>query len=165
MLLLAILSVVAFAKLEDGRMLVTLNNRRKMSLVGIGIGNMQHDAIEKSVLKAIDSGVRVIDTAHSANNEHILGKHEVLSPLLHRMSDQDPVTVITKVWYTHLGYERTKLSVLESMKRMGRGSIEVVLLHWPKCDTEKNTWMQCKKEEKELEDHVKEVTVLESITD
>ena len=143
--------------LEDGRLTVTLNNRRKMALVGLGIGNMPEHQIETSVLKAIDSGIRLIDTAHSSGTEHVLGKHEVLSPLLHRMTDQDTVTVITKVWYTHLGYERTKLSVMESMKRMGRGSVEAVLLHWPKCDTERNTWMKCEADEKSLADHVKEV--------
>jgi diketogulonate reductase-like aldo/keto reductase len=56
------------------------------------------------------------------------------------------VKILTKVWYTHLGYERTKHSVYQSLTNLGRDSIDIVILHWPRCNDEIE-WMNCDAEE------------------
>ncbi|KAK3256727.1 hypothetical protein CYMTET_34152, partial [Cymbomonas tetramitiformis] len=69
------------------------------------------------------------------------------------------VFVLTKVWYTHLGYARTLLSVeasLEELSLHGREQLDAVLLHWPRCITDGSVpWMDCAAEENALPQEVK----------
>lgn len=75
------------------------------------------------------------------------------------------VHVITKVWYTYLGYERTKISVAESLEQLVSSSdgeqlknIRVhVLIHWPRC-IERMDFMNCEQEEENLPAFVKETS-------
>ena len=71
--------------------------------------------------------------------------------------------VITKVWYTHLGYHRTQISVKESMERLmaavandDRVDLKVhILLQWPRC-YESIDWMNCELDEDTAPPHVQE---------
>lgn len=69
--------------------------------------------------------------------------------------------VITKVWYTHLGYERTKVSVQESLQalepalRSDKVDLKVhLLLHWPRC-YDNIEWMNCAADEESLDVAIK----------
>lgn len=73
------------------------------------------------------------------------------------------IHVVTKVWYTYLGYERTKASVLESIESFAKAieheKINLrlhVLLHWPRC-YESVPWMECVKEETNLPSSIKDL--------
>ena len=120
-----------------------------LPLVGLGVGNMDHTKIASAISKAVTQhGVKLIDTAAASNNEHLVGKALTVAAV-------PGVEVITKVWYTHLGYNRTMLSVRDSLKALGSGDHKVtVLLHWPECH-DGMPWMHCKKEEEELPARVK----------
>lgn len=104
-----------------------LSNTYELPLVGFGIGNLQHDRIHLAVEEAVKQGVQLIDTAAASKNEHLLAK------ALGGVSGGGDVQVLTKVWYTHLGYERTLLSVKESAEKLGK-TPEIVILHWPRCN-------------------------------
>ena len=67
-------------------------------------------------------GYRLLDTAHASRNEAAVRRGIVegaagMSSSSSSSSDMQ-VHVITKVWYTHLGYERTVLSVQESLQEL-----------------------------------------------
>jgi diketogulonate reductase-like aldo/keto reductase len=139
---------------------VTLSNGEKLPLIGIGVGNLEHDLIRDVLKSTLDNKkrVRLIDTARASRNE------EIISDALSELGDQlvdSTLHIITKVWYTHLGYERTKISVKESLKDISSStpnnlSIHVhVLLHWPKCD-DTIPWMHCLEEENELPKYVRD---------
>ena len=154
-------------------------------LVGIGIGNLAHDSIPSVVRNQLaqssgdDRGIRLIDTASVSNNEEILSRAIESAGLLRSLKrtlrgknddddDDAPIHIVTKVWYTHLGYERTKLSVKESLHKLqqqqstkGSSSSKRLihvhfLLHWPRCD-DTITWMNCEEEEKNLPIRVKSI--------
>lgn len=115
----------------------------KLPLLGLGVGNMQHDMIEESVYDAVQNlGVTLIDTAAASHNEHLIRK------ALDRSTTKN-IKILTKVWYTHLGYERTRLSVLDSLAQLGQNSIACVLIHWPRCNNN-IPWMNCREEETNL---------------
>ncbi len=139
---------------------VTLSNGEKIPLIGIGVGNLQHELIHDVLKSTFDNKkrVRLIDTARASHNE------EIISDAISELSDQiedSIVHIVTKVWYTHLGYERTKISVKESLRDISSSihtnlSVHVhVLLHWPKCD-DTIPWMHCLDEENELPEYVKD---------
>ena len=120
-----------------------------IEFTGLGIGNLQHDRIEPVVKEAVGEGIRLIDTAFASRNEHILAK-----ALKSAGEPGDDVNVLTKVWYTHLGYERTKLSVKESAANLGGKYPDIVILHWPRCN-DAIEWMNCAGEEQALPEAVK----------
>jgi diketogulonate reductase-like aldo/keto reductase len=129
--------------------MTTLYDGQKMPLVGLGIGNLPHEQIVPAVKEAVSLGIRLIDTAAASKNEHILAR------ALNEVKFGDNVKILTKVWYTHLGYERTKRAVYESINNLGRTSIDIVILHWPRCNDEIE-WMHCEDEEAALPDVDKE---------
>eukprot|EP00816_Leptocylindrus_hargravesii_P005449 CAMPEP_0196820206 /NCGR_PEP_ID=MMETSP1362-20130617/74208_1 /TAXON_ID=163516 /ORGANISM="Leptocylindrus danicus, Strain CCMP1856" /LENGTH=422 /DNA_ID=CAMNT_0042198991 /DNA_START=248 /DNA_END=1512 /DNA_ORIENTATION=+ len=79
-----------------------------------------------------------------------------------RVIEQTELHIITKVWYTHLGYERTLIAVEESLDAF-RETFDsplidlklTVLLHWPRCDPDIE-WMHCEQEERDLPQGVKD---------
>jgi diketogulonate reductase-like aldo/keto reductase len=156
-------SIITFS---DGIPLVNLANNNKIPLIGVGVGNLEHDLVPDIVTAAIqvDKKTRLIDTAHASDNEAIVAQGVVKAVEAMELTDgrQLDVHVVTKVWYTHLGYDRTMLSVQESLLEL-RSLFESekvnlhlhVLLHWPRCMAD-IPWMNCEEEELQLPDHVKE---------
>lgn len=122
-----------------------------LPLVGLGVGNQHRESVAALVALAIQdtTKTRLIDTAHITHAES-----EVAQGILHGVQPLNTdqvleVHVITKVWHTHLGYERTKLSVLESLQAFtpvfqdSRVDLKLhILLHWPRC-YESIDWMDC----------------------
>ena len=106
---------------------VTLNNGVKTPKVGFGVYRIKdHKQCKQALLDAIDAGYRLIDTAQSYGNEEAVGKaiQETSVP-------RNELFITTKVWVTNYGYEKTKASVEESLKKMQLDYIDLVLLHQP----------------------------------
>ncbi|KAL7472317.1 hypothetical protein ACHAXS_012645 [Conticribra weissflogii] len=154
-----------------------------LPLVGMGIGNLPHDLIPHVVHANLrpELDVRLIDTAHASRNERILGEAIASSPAVagdggsakrstrggsappnDDPSPLPPIHIVTKVWYTHLNYERTKLSIRESLTELQAAFAATstshpdprriyvhMLLHWPRCD-DSIPWMNCEEEENAL---------------
>jgi diketogulonate reductase-like aldo/keto reductase len=159
-------SVVTF---DDGMLMANLSNNNKVPLVGVGVGNAHHAFVGALVADAIqdDKKIRLIDTSHASHNEALVAEGLVagVETLTENRKDEKDkkiqIHVITKVWYTHLGYERTKLAVEESLAEfkvaIDSDMIDFklhVLLHWPRC-LDNIPWMNCDKEESELPDYVR----------
>jgi len=143
---------------------VTLSNGRDMPLVGFGVGNLQHDKVAPVVQTALTSGEGyfLLDTAKASQNEELISDGIAHSlDFINTQHPHTPVHIVTKVWYTHLGYERTRLSVQESIdallsKVKTPEAIRIhFLLHWPRCD-ESIEWMNCEEEENNLPKHIKD---------
>lgn len=145
-----------------------LTSGSSIPLLGMGIGNLPHEEITQVIHNQLDAGVRLIDTAHASNNEHILAEavasYDVRGGALRGGGGVglDPIHVVTKVWYTHLGYERTKISVEESLANLqlsSSGSHRQIfvhmLLHWPRCNND-IPWMNCEEEEMNLPQRIKD---------
>ena len=138
-------------------------------LIGMGIGNLPHESIPHVVKDQLGQGVTLVDTAHASNNEKILAdaiatfddaQHtNTRGGLLEDNQTPPIIHVVTKVWYTHLGYERTKLSVQESLRDLQSSATHQIyvhmLLHWPRCD-DNVPWMNCEEEENNLPQYVKD---------
>lgn len=152
LLLLSLLSIVS--GLNDDTKYVTLSNGLRMPKVGLGVGNMPNDAIADIIQQAMKDDLKyeILDTSRASRNEHIIANG--LMKAFDQNEDEIPTQIITKVWYTHLGYERTKISVQESLDDLGDLSDVHVLLHWPRCYPS-IPWMRCEEEENDLPDYVK----------
>ena len=120
-----------------------LNNGNFFPAVGLGIGNMQRDRIPGVLGKAmLEHGVQLVDTAMASNTDAAL-------------RDTRGLNVVTKVWYTHLGYGRTKLAVEEMLAGLNGCCAVTMLIHWPRCRDD-ISWMHCEEEEANLPQRVKD---------
>jgi diketogulonate reductase-like aldo/keto reductase len=141
-------------------------------LVGMGMGDLHADDVAillEGAPEQIDNVPLMIDTSHKSGTEAdvargILAREAKLGPLPFKMNRT--YHIVTKVWYTHLGYERTKISVMESLRHLKpvlkpdanaptQFKVRItMLLHWPKCRDEFE-WMECQAEEAALPNDVK----------
>lgn len=105
---------------------VTLYNGVKMPQLGYGVYQVTKDECERCVLDAIKVGYRLIDTAQSYFNEE-----EVGNAIIKCGVPREELFITTKVWIEHYGYEETKASVLESMRKLQVDYLDLCLLHQP----------------------------------
>ena len=108
---------------------VTLSNGVKMPQLGYGVYQVSKDECERCVLDALKVGYRHIDTAQSYFNEEEVGEAIAKSGI-----PREEIFITTKVWIEHYGYEETRASVLESMRKLKTNYIDLVLLHQPFSD-------------------------------
>ena len=108
---------------------VTLSNGVKMAQLGYGVYQVGKDECERCVLDALKVGYRHLDTAQSYFNEE-----EVGSAIEKSGVPREEIFLTTKVWIEHYGYDETRKSVLESMRKLKTNYIDLVLLHQPFAD-------------------------------
>lgn len=108
---------------------VTLNNGVKMPILGYGVYQVTQDECERCVLDALKVGYRSLDTAQSYFNEEQVG-----SAIKKSGVPREEIFLTTKVWVEHYGYEQTKASVMESMRKLQTDYLDLVLLHQPFSD-------------------------------
>jgi diketogulonate reductase-like aldo/keto reductase len=160
-----------FTKNNDGLLTdvpkIKLSNGSELPLIGLGVGNLQKNRIENMIYEGLKSDHRIhlIDTAHASGNEKEVARGITTGikrfKETKKLDDRIQVHVVTKVWYTHLGYERTKISVKESLNDLADAikdpdvDLHVhFLIHWPKCN-DGIEWMNCEEEENSLPANVK----------
>lgn len=142
-----------------------LNNGILFPLVGVGVGNMNPHVVPAIISHGLkdDKNIRLIDTAHVSQNEFLVARGIVDGAEKLDSDDTIEVHVTTKVWYTHLGYDRTLLAVQDMLENFQEAidhpKVDLklhVLLHWPRC-YEEIPWMDCSGEEANLPQEVREV--------
>ena len=106
---------------------VKLNNGVEMPILGFGIFQVTDLAeCERSVLDAIGTGYRLIDTAASYGNEEAVGRAINQSGIA-----REELFITTKVWIQSNGYEGTKKTFENSLKRLQLDYLDLYLIHQP----------------------------------
>lgn len=108
---------------------VTLYNGVKMPQLGYGVYQVGKDECERCVLDALDVGYRHIDTAQSYFNEEEVGNAIAKSAI-----PRNELFITSKVWIEHYGYDQTRASVEESLRKLKTDYIDLMLLHQPFSD-------------------------------
>ncbi len=86
---------------------VTLSNFVAMPLLGFGVFQITDAAVcEQSVVDAIETGYRLIDTAASYLNEAAVGRGIQRSRIA-----REELFITTKLWIQNKGYEGTTQSL------------------------------------------------------
>jgi 2,5-diketo-D-gluconate reductase A len=106
---------------------VKLNNGVEMPILGFGVFQVTDLAeCERSVLDAINTGYRSIDTAASYGNEEAVGKAIKTSGV-----KREELFITTKLWIQSNGYEGTKKAFENSLKRLQIEYLDLYLMHQP----------------------------------
>jgi diketogulonate reductase-like aldo/keto reductase len=106
---------------------VILNNGVKMPLLGFGVYQVTDAKIcEESVLNALQTGYRLIDTAAVYMNEEAVGNAIKRSGI-----PREELFITTKLWIQDTGYESTKNAFEKSLKRLQLEYLDLYLIHQP----------------------------------
>lgn len=104
-----------------------LNNGVKMPLLGFGVYMMTDlEECEKSVLHAIETGYRLLDTSSAYFNEEAVGRAIKKSGIL-----REELFVTTKLWIQDAGYENAKAGFETSLQKLGLDYLDLYLIHQP----------------------------------
>lgn len=106
-----------------------LNNGIEMPIIGYGVFQVSPDECERCVTDALAAGYRMIDTAQAYNNEEGVGAAVQKSGI-----PRDELFLVSKVWISNYGYEKARVSIDESLRRLKTDYIDLMLLHQPFCD-------------------------------
>ncbi|MGZ3848789.1 MAG: aldo/keto reductase [Flavisolibacter sp.] len=106
---------------------LTLNNGIEMPILGFGVFQVNDLAeCERSVVDAIETGYRLIDTAQSYENEEAVGKAIKRSGV-----NREELFITTKLWIQSDGYEAAKKAFETSLKKMQLDYLDLYLIHQP----------------------------------
>ena len=103
---------------------MTLNNGVQMPMLGFGTFLLSGEECESSVLTALRSGYRMIDTAEAYGNEDAVGNAIQKSGI-----PREELFLVTKVNFR--SYENTRATVEASLEKLKTSYLDLVLLHWP----------------------------------
>lgn len=103
---------------------VTLNNGIEMPLNGIGTYSQTEDECYNSIRTALDSGVRLIDTAYMYSNEEDIGRAIRDSSI-----PREEIFVITKIYPSQFNDPEGAIEM--ALEKLDIGYIDMMLLHHP----------------------------------
>lgn len=106
---------------------VKLNNGVEMPILGFGVFQVKDlEECERSVVDAIQTGYRLIDTAQSYENEEAVGKAIKRSGV-----PREELFITTKLWIQDTGYEKTFKAFEASLKKLQLDYLDLYLIHQP----------------------------------
>ena len=106
---------------------VLLNNGVEMPLLGFGVFQItDHNLCKQSVLTALKTGYRLIDTAACYGNERAVGEAISESGI-----PRNEIFVVSKVWIQDAGYEKTLASFEKTLSNLKTDHLDLYLIHMP----------------------------------
>ena len=103
---------------------VMLNSGYEMPINGLGTYSLHDDECRNSVTAALNSGVRLIDTAHAYGNEEEIGEAIRASGV-----PREEIFVITKLYPDQ--FANPEAAIEEALEKLDIGYIDMMLLHHP----------------------------------
>ncbi len=106
---------------------VKLNNGVEMPILGFGVFQVKDLAeCERSVIDAIETGYRLIDTAESYMNEEAVG-----NAIKKAGVPREELFITSKLWIQSNGYEGSKKAFEASLKKLQVDYLDLYLIHQP----------------------------------
>ena len=106
---------------------VKVNNSVEIPILGFGVFQITDlTECERSVVDAIQTGYRLIDTAASYQNEEAVGRGIKQSGVA-----REELFITTKLWIQRNGLEGTKKAFENSLKRLQLDYLDLFLIHQP----------------------------------
>ncbi len=103
---------------------VKLNSGYEMPLNGIGTYSLTGETCYNSIVSALNSGVRLIDTAYMYNNEEEIGKGIKASNV-----PREEIFIITKLYPNQ--FDKPEEAIEMAFEKLNVDYIDMMLLHHP----------------------------------
>lgn len=115
---------------------IILGDGNRMPLVGLGVWSAKPgDETYNSVLFALKSGYRHIDTAEMYENEKDVGKAVADCGI-----NREDIFITTKLWDSGLGYDNALRAFDNSLKKLNLDYVDLYLIHWPEKGSQLKIW-------------------------
>jgi 2,5-diketo-D-gluconate reductase A len=105
---------------------VKLSNGHEMPILGFGVFQMSNEEAKQSVVDAIETGYRSIDTAASYQNEEAVGRGIKKGGVA-----REELFVTSKLWIADASYDAAKKAYQTSLDKLGLDYLDLYLLHQP----------------------------------
>lgn len=106
---------------------IQLNNGITIPTLGFGVFQITDEKeCEVSVLNALKTGYRLIDTAACYGNERAVGNAIKKSAI-----PREEIFLSSKVWIQDAGYEKTKESFRKTLENLQTDYLDLYLIHMP----------------------------------
>ena len=106
---------------------IQLNNGITMPQQGLGVFQVTDQSVcKESVLTALQTGYRLIDTAACYGNERAVGEAVRESGIA-----REELFLTSKVWIQDAGYDRTMRSFDKTLENLGTDYLDLYLIHMP----------------------------------
>lgn len=105
---------------------LTLHDGVEMPQLGFGVFQIPAEETQERVEEALGVGYRHVDTAAAYGNEAEVGAAVAATGVR-----REDVFVTTKLWNSEQGYDSTLRAFEASLERLGTGSVDLYLIHWP----------------------------------
>ena len=103
---------------------IKLYNGVEMPILGYGVFQVPPQEAERCVSDALSVGYRLIDTAQAYFNEEGVGEAVAKSGI-----KREDLFLVTKVWISNNGEEKTARSIDESLRKLKTDYIDLLLIH------------------------------------
>lgn len=114
-------------KIYTDQPVITLNNGVDIPALGFGVWQMEDlKECENAVIKAIETGYRMIDTASIYLNETAVGNAIKSSGI-----NRDELFVTSKLWVQDIAYDKVKSAFQRTLDRLQLDYLDMYLIHWP----------------------------------
>lgn len=115
-----------------------LNNGVEIPVIGFGTWQTPNGQVaEESVLAALNSGYRHLDTAAAYGNEESVGAAIKKSGI-----NRHELFVTTKLWNSDHGYQNTKKAIDTSLEKLDLDYLDLYLIHWPNPAAMRDNWAE-----------------------
>lgn len=105
-------------------------NSVKIPQLGFGVYQIpDYNEAKKTVLSALKTGYRLIDTAQGYGNEKAVGDAIKESGL-----QRNEIFITSKIWISDFSYEGAQKATQTTLDRLGTDYIDLMLLHQPMAD-------------------------------
>lgn len=105
---------------------IRLSNGMQMPMIGLGTWDVRGENGKESILRAIDSGYRLIDTAQMYENEEIVGQAVRQSGLARK-----DIFITTKIYRPCTTYKKAKEAIERSLMELQMDYVDLLLIHEP----------------------------------
>ncbi|ANF49700.1 glyoxal reductase [Chryseobacterium glaciei] len=117
-------------KTYTGQPVITLNNGVDIPALGFGVWQIDDQKVcEDTVIKAIQTGYRMIDTAAIYQNEVGVGKAIQNSGV-----NREDLFITSKLWVQDTTYDKATSAFHRTLDRLQLEYLDMYLIHWPYSD-------------------------------
>ncbi|MET3536034.1 aldo/keto reductase [Chryseobacterium limigenitum] len=117
-------------KTYAGQPVITLNNGVDIPALGFGVWQIDDQKVcEYTVIKAIQTGYRMIDTASIYQNEIGVG-----NAIKNSGVNREELFITSKLWVQDTTYDKAKSAFQRTLDRLQLDYLDMYLIHWPYSD-------------------------------